>query len=543
MKTSVILAYIISVLYSNFQLVFLSSHIQYPIKHDLFQSMLQVNNNFIYYQHRLVIGHIVTLPCEFQSIDHDKSNDRTIDNQSIIYEWLFNGRQLLPHRAFFNANWDIYGYLTIWAMISRQITIWCHKQILTMNNNNDTQDYYYSHQITFINLAILNQIAGIKVDVNMDAYAILHKCQVDYYTCDCQLTSSVNVTLSHESTQSKHYVLEKLEKFSQSICHNLIFCINFYLNDFLCMNKVNDSRSMHYAEFTFTLDNFRRYTINSTGTTITLDSFGLFKEFVRKFNEELPSIKTALTVMLRNKFSTEQIKIKIAPYYHSMHYCMGPSGKLIPTHSECDLCSPGSYYPSRIFNPPPPFIDELAMRSTVNQPIFTNQNYRSVYSTDDNDPTTCLPCPLNTYSEEYGQSSCLPCPFQYSRPIDFESEEPINGSDWLHTACTTESRSELHMIQIFRRILGKTISDYIKNATIIKRAGILCFILALPGIITFILVFIAYVMIDVSSTLIQMARTLYPLQLQLAEICTANARMDVEQSEAAEKLYKHMKNE
>ncbi|CAH8660720.1 unnamed protein product [Schistosoma bovis] len=540
MKTLVILIYITWILYLNFPQVGSLSQSQYPIKHDLFQSILKANDNFIYYQHRLIIGHIVTLPCEYESMDNNNNNRRN-HNQSVVYEWLFNGRQLSPHRAFFNANWDIHGYLTIWAMISRQTTLWCHKQIID-NNNQITDHYYYSHQITFINLAILNQIVGIKVDMNMDKYALLHKCQIDNNTCDCQTTFGINVTSDKEMAKSKHYILENLEVLSQSICQNLTFCINFYLNDFLCMNSLNDSRATHYTEFTFILDNFRKYTVNSTGTSIAFEASELFEELQRKLNDELLSRKSYLTEILKEKFSTKHIEVIITPYYRSIHYCMGPSGKLLPAHGECDLCSPGSYYPSRIIDPPPPSIDEELLPSTANQIIFTDGYIRSQFTTSYYDLIKCLPCPHNTYSEEYGQSSCLPCPFQHSIPIDRDSDtHPINGSDWLHIACTKEDRSELLMIQIIQRILGKTIGEYIKKTSLIKRAGILCFIIALPGIITFLLIFIAYILIDVGSTLKEMAKTLHPLQIQLAEISTANARLDVQLSEAAERTYRHEK--
>ncbi|CAH8677547.1 unnamed protein product [Schistosoma rodhaini] len=546
MKRLVLLIYITLILYLNFPQVGSLSQFQYPIKHDLFQSILKANDNFIYYQHRLIIGHIVTLPCEYESINYINNNNnhnRRIHNQSVIYEWLFNGRQLSPHRAFFNANWDIHGYLTIWAMISRQTTLWCHKKIIG-NNNQINEHYYYSHQITFINLAILNQIVGIKVEVNMDKYALLHKCQIDYNLCDCQTTLGINVTSDKEITQSKHYILDSLEVLSQSICHNLTFCINFYLNDFLCKNSLNDSRAMHYTEFTFILDNFRKYTVNSKGISIALEASEIFKELTWKLNDELLSRKSYLTEILKEKFSAKHIEVTITPYYRSIHYCMGPSGKLLPAHSECDLCSPGSYYPSRIIDPPPPSIDGELLPSTANRMVFADGYIRSRFSTGDYDLIKCLPCPHNTYSEEFGQSSCVPCPFQHSIPIGPDSDtQPINGSDWLHTACTKEGRSELLMIQIIQRILGKTISEYIKKTTLIQRAGILCFILALPGIITVLLIFIAYILIDVGSTLIEMAKALHPLQIQLAEISTANARLDVELNEAAEKIYKYMNSE
>ncbi|CAH8631447.1 unnamed protein product [Heterobilharzia americana] len=506
----------------------LLSLFQYPIKHDLFQSTLKINQSLVYYKHRLIIGHIATLPCEY---NNKNSNDEEYGNsinrsELVIYEWLFNGRQLLPHRAFFHANWDIYGVLTIWAMIARPSTIWCHKQVL--HSNSHSYDYYYSHEIIFINLAVLQQIIGIKVDVEMDEKVLLVKCKQDNYTCDCQLkTSPGELIAGEEIDHPKHYILKDLEESCESLCEDTTFCTNFYLEDFLCMNKQSESKSTHYTELTFILDNVRRYSMES-------ESFQLFDEFIKKFQSQMSKTKS-------------NIKVHFTYSYRSIHYCMGPSGKLVPSHSECDLCQPGSYYPSRIVNPSPPAIDKEFHPFSADQPILTAQYSRSVFYppwiTDD-DPTTCLPCPENTYSEEYGQSACLPCPFQHSIPTDPKIDiRPTGGNDWLHIACPKEGRSEIRMMQVIQGMLGETAGNYIKHATILKRVGIICCLLGLPGIISFLLMFTAFVLIDVGSTLIQMARNLHPLQIQIAETSTANTRFDADQRKAAEEVYKRMKNQ
>ncbi|CAH8580399.1 unnamed protein product [Schistosoma turkestanicum] len=367
---------------------------------------------------------------------------------------------------------------------------------------------------------------------------------------------------------STYKVKEDLENYSRSVCEELAFCEYYYINDFVCVNSVEQLRAMYYVEYTFILDNFRKYTID--GRSNKLEASELFKEindshekphnltntiliiiafhlqFKRKFNDKLSDMKEDLTTMFNTALHSHSVELTITPYYQSTHYCMGPSGNLVPQSSECDLCSPGSYYPSHIINPPPPSIDEELFPYTEKQPVFMNRYLRSSYysqfDSSDNHRTKCLPCPKNTYSEEFGQTSCLPCPFQHSMPIDADSDkQPINASDWLHRVCPKEGVAEMIKLQIIEKIFGKTIREYIKKTTLINQAKFLNVIIALPAIITFLLLFIAYVLIDVGSTFKEIAKTLHPLQVQLAEISTANARSDVEESQAAEKIYKRMK--
>ncbi|VDQ08108.1 unnamed protein product [Trichobilharzia regenti] len=297
--------------------------------------------------------------------------------------------------------------------------------------------------------------------------------------------------------------------------------------------------------------------------------------------------------MLKNRFSPEYAEVHITHFMRPLHYCMGPSGKLVPSASECalssffvydagsvshlqhelhniyssrraivhraslsscenasqkkyfvckytvtnqfagvlllyyktDLCQPGSYYPSRIINPSPPVTDSEFRPFMNDQPVIADKHARSVFYphwiTDD-DPTNCLPCPENTYSEEYGQSGCLPCPFQHSIP--------------------TDPRSDIQPV-VIQGMLGREAGNYVKQASVLKRVGIIFCILCLPGVIAVLLVFIAYVLIDVGSTLIQMANSLHPLQIQIAETSTANTRFDADQRKAAEEVYKRMKSD
>ncbi|VDQ08318.1 unnamed protein product [Trichobilharzia regenti] len=265
MKILIQVLFCLSILFSIFPNSNSKSQLPYPIKHNLFQSTFKINETITYYNHRLIIGHIVTIPCEYEGVK--KYPNSTDSNELVIYQWLFNGRQLLPHRAFFNADWDIHGYLTIWAMMAKPANIWCHKRVI--NHYNIAYDYYYSHQINFINLAVLQQIVGVKIDVLMNEEAMSRKCKQDNYTCDCQMMTGINATVYGEDIdRPKHYILQSFEEFLGHLCENVTFCTNYYVEDFLCMNTLNDSTSTHYIEFAFILDNTRKYLRSTEGVKL-----------------------------------------------------------------------------------------------------------------------------------------------------------------------------------------------------------------------------------------------------------------------------------
>ncbi|KAA3677424.1 uncharacterized protein DEA37_0004413 [Paragonimus westermani] len=232
-----------------------------PNRHKLFVKTFHASSILTYYQHRLAINHIVQLPCFAWS---DKLDINITDQ--IAFEWLLNGRQLLPHLSFIHGHWDLDGTLTILAAVPREYTLWCH---VRLGDEVGDQDCYFAHQIKFFQEPVRLLILGILVNMTMDEESWERKCSHEEFTCDCRRYAGRNATQWFFSGLKNHYVRRVVNDLAVDTCDKLAFCQAVSLDNFECVNAEHELNASHFLEFSFFIDGGNQYLENDSVTYLS----------------------------------------------------------------------------------------------------------------------------------------------------------------------------------------------------------------------------------------------------------------------------------
>ncbi|CAH8604224.1 unnamed protein product [Dicrocoelium dendriticum] len=220
-------------------------------RHKLFTKSTRANSSIIYYQHRLAIGQLVQLPCFLQD-----SEPYPTAMDPVAYEWRLNGRQILTHLSFMTATWDLDGVLTIFAIMPREYTLWCHMRI---SDETEDQDFYFAHQIKFFQEPVRQLILGVLIRLSMDEEAWERKCEAEQHTCDCQRIAGENATERFSHGSRNYYMKMIINDIAIHICERFHFCHSFSLDQFECLNMEQFWNASHYMELSFFLDGGRFY--------------------------------------------------------------------------------------------------------------------------------------------------------------------------------------------------------------------------------------------------------------------------------------------
>lgn len=86
-------------------------------------------------------------------------------------------------------------------------------------------------------------------------------------------------------------------------------------------------------------------------------------------------------------------------------------------------------------------------------------------------------------------------------------------------------------------MLGTKFSDWLKSTSKLARIAWMCVLVVAPLMVGFFLLFLAYFFIDVGDTLLNMAAKMHPLQVQLAEMTMATAKLKAQQHIASAEVF------
>ncbi|CAH8604208.1 unnamed protein product [Dicrocoelium dendriticum] len=226
---------------------------------------------------------------------------------------------------------------------------------------------------------------------------------------------------------------------------------------------------------------------------------------------------------------------------------MGYAGSLNRETEECELCPSGSFASARVVSPKPPFVtrDYKPLRS--DQPLLADEHQRKAlipHWLHMEEKATCNSCPENTYTEETGRLLCLPCPIWHMRPkTPGTSIQQFTGADWLQLACPPEGRNQLRLVQVAEGMLGERFSQWVKESSPLSRVAAMLVLFFIPIAIALVVLFIAYMLIDVGAVIVRMAKELHPLQIQIAETAIATASFKADHQKATEEVYARMRGE
>lgn len=211
----------------------------------------QINETFVYYQHKVVVRRVIQIPCYLESSNLSLS---AID--SISYEWLMNGRQIRPHAPFIYGTWDVDGILTILAVVVRLTTIWCHARA---EHATETQDFYFAHQIQFYEEPVYQTVISVLMMLSMPKDSLDRKCKYEKYTCDCRTETEPNATEIFQFGLKKHIIRDILNDLAVETCNQEKTCLSVSLDNFQCVNDHRKMQSVHHTTFSFLLYPGRNY--------------------------------------------------------------------------------------------------------------------------------------------------------------------------------------------------------------------------------------------------------------------------------------------
>ncbi|KER22386.1 hypothetical protein T265_09504 [Opisthorchis viverrini] len=506
-------------------------------RHKLFVKISKANATITYYQHRLAINNWVQIPCA-----HPTHGIYTNTTDPVAFEWLVNGRQILANLPLIYAQWDLDGSLTILTSIPREYTLWCHARL---GDDSDEPDSYFGHQIKFFAEPVRQLIVGIQVNLTMELEAWDRKSNMEEYTCDSQRFTGRNATERFEPGLENQFVRVAIHEKALATCQKMEFCQTFSVDQFECINIENNLTALHYAEVSFFLDGGSQSSITSSKKHLNSDDMHkmLYGEIDSTTEDLCNTIRNYTWDTVFAKSST----CRIATYHSFYSFCMGYAGSINFETDECDLCPPGSYGDVRVINPPLPYraYNYTPLRSDLPHAAQMAAKKALIPNwLDMEEKAVCRSCPVNTYAEEPGRPLCLPCPVWHMRPTDpGDANEFVGAAQWLHQACPREGRTALRVVQVSRAMLGDRFATLVEKSNPLIRVGVLLALFLIPIIIALLLMFVAYMLIDVGLVLVKMANELLPLQIQLAETTKATAAFNAENQKAADEVYVRMQGE
>ncbi|CAL8089484.1 unnamed protein product [Calicophoron daubneyi] len=509
--------------------------------HELFYLKRIANDTHVYYRHNLVINRIAQLPC------HQKNLATVPKFGNFYYEWLMNGQQIHPQTPFLRASWDLNGYLTILQAMRRSYTLWCH---MVYGNVTVVVDYYFEHKISFFEVPTVHVVLGLTVSFTMpNSDSVETKCSWEKHTCDCRQKSGDEVKEMVGKALNSHFVKDKvtkevldrlrdmngmegdaIEEDETDVKFNV-----FSVDDFSCVTEEAEGRSLYYMEFSTLLGDEKRYS-ESEFKSVT----EVIQDLKHDLTLAMEEVNEEIAVIARNTFSGPVENISCTLYERSYRYCVGPSGKLDSESKGCDLCPPGYYAPNHIVIPALPVTWDLFTELRGANPRLSDQFAKEAglfgwFGNEKRDE--CIPCPINTFTEESGRSVCLNCPVWHAEPQENKANiSRPHGAGWVHEACPKEGREEVRLIQVARGALGDRFAEWFHDASPMTRNALLVAIFGVPFVIALMLVFYAYALLDVGSFMISMVQKMSPVEVQIAETAIAAAQLEAEQKKASEEV-------
>ncbi|CAL8089490.1 unnamed protein product [Calicophoron daubneyi] len=431
---------------------------------------------------------------------------------------------------FIRASWDSDGVLTIFAVLLRQYTLWCHARA-------NEVDYYFSHQIKFFEAPTIQIVLGVYIQLQMPSPMLRYKCRLEQYTCDCRDMTYRNVTEHTGEGLSEHLIKEFVSDHAKQVCQDYGFCGALSLDEFLCTNNPTLLTSSHYVEMSFFLDGRVRRDPRSPDQLLTVRerSKRLFKELYRRVISKRWDLIRQFDRLLGGYVSKHKVKMYFRPY----QYCMGLSGKLDTIEGECDLCPPGSYTSGWFISPGLPHsAEEQATEAGKRANTSTTSDWL-----ENSAEKQCISCPFNTFNEQMGRMSCVPCPDWHMKPevADQAKRVQMVGADWIHIACEKNGYEDAKFGQVVTVAFGDKVGDWYKKASQLDCIVLLSFLVALPVFLSVAACFYAYVVLDVGGFLVKVSNTMHLLQVQVAEMVISLSRWEAEEKKAINEAYIQMK--
>ncbi|CAL8089487.1 unnamed protein product [Calicophoron daubneyi] len=514
--------------------------------HDLFHKSLSVNRTLVYYQHRVLVNRILQLPCYDKNFVEQLPKSESGFTQS--FEWLLNGRQIRLHTPLIRASWDLDGRLTIFKVLRRPYTVWCH---MRYEDWREQTDYYFGHQLDFLDAATVQVVFGVTVTFYIpDPGAIETKCSWELNTCDCRKKSGEHKKENVGQAMESHYVkdtivtslISNLEE-DMHMCDYDEIDVNlgvFSVDDFYCVTDEVQSKSIYYTEFSFVLGDIKRYgtedlrTIDDTASELEFALSATMDEAIKKIG-----------VVAKSTFGGQLRNLSYDVYRKMYQSCLGSSGTHSHDNDLCELCPPGYFGPGSFANPKLPVIPSQFIELKGDQPHLSDQ-FASESGSDGwlahGQTGTCTPCPMNTFSEEYGRIVCLTCPTLHMMPQENKANAAKpSGANWLHLACPKEGTDEVELVQVARGMLGDRFAEWTGRASSLTRVGFVVTLAGVPFVIALLLAFYAYALLDVGAFMVKMTQKMNPVEIQIAETAIAAARLEADQKKATEEVFARTK--
>ncbi|KAF5400326.1 hypothetical protein PHET_06541 [Paragonimus heterotremus] len=299
-----------------------------PSRHKLFVKTVRANSTLTYYQHRLAVNHIAQIPCFVSSSDVDINA-----TDPVAFEWLLNGRQILPHLSFIHGHWDLDGTLTILAAMPRQYTLWCH---VRLGDETDDQDFYFAHQIKFFQEPVRLLIIGVLVNMTMDEESWDRKCLHEKFTCDCRRYAGWNATQWFSSGLKNHYVRRVVNDLAMDTCDTFAFCQAVSLDNFECVNVEHDLNASHFLEFSFFINGGKQYLANDSLTYLSGEH--IFQMLYQNFTIGTENLRGILHQETGNLYYSTNLQVDVSVFKRYYTFCMGYASTLNRETDECGEC-------------------------------------------------------------------------------------------------------------------------------------------------------------------------------------------------------------